>query len=415
MNKASVVRRGRRWPPLVSVGAVAAGAAMLVGTLAPVAVSAQSPPSSAPSAVAEATDWRQVDAGGQHTCGIRASGRLYCWGRDDQGQLGNGPGSASTSTPGAVAGGATNWTAVSAGFSHTCALRTSGALYCWGNDAFGALGNGGQNLDAASPTPVAGGHTDWVSVSAGQGTTCARRAGGSLWCWGSDSKGTVGDGGGLVDRGTPVGVAGTNTGWTSVSVGGGHACGRRSTGRLYCWGLDAYGEVGDGPGDGGQNHPSPVAVGPRTDWASVTAGGAHTCGRTTLGELWCWGIDTFGQLGNGGTNTTATSPTRVGSATDWANPNAGPAHTCARKQTGRLYCWGSDANGQVGDGPPRAEGVASPVPVAGGHQDWSAPAVDGYHVCARRGGSLYCWGDNQWGQLGRTGSSTVNAPAVVTR
>src|SRR5262245_44966447 len=181
------------------------------------------------------SDWVQVSAGTHHACGIRTTGRLYCWGSDNFGQLGNGAPTALQPTPIQVAGGATNWTQVSAGGLHTCARRSTGRLFCWGFDGFGQLGNGPTAGEQPTPVQVAGGFTDWTQVSAGSVHTCGRRSTGRLYCWGSDTFGQLGDGGTDADQPAPTLVAGGATNWTNVSAGGQHTCALRSTRRLWCW------------------------------------------------------------------------------------------------------------------------------------------------------------------------------------
>ena len=147
----------------------------------------------------------------------------------------------------------------------------------------------------------------------------------------------------------PALVAGGATNWTSVSAGNSTACGRRSTGRIYCWGADNNGQLGNGGTNTTQDHPSLVAGG-ATNWTAVSAG-YHSCGRRTTGQLFCWGYDGTGELGDGGTNTNQSEPVEVaGAATDWAAVTTGTLHTCARKSTGQLFCWGSDVYGRLGDG-----------------------------------------------------------------
>jgi len=267
-------------------------------------------------------DWRSVSAGRHHTCGIRTSGRLYCWGDDLQGQLGNGPGSASSS-PVEVVGAHTDWTRVSAGGDHTCARRSSGRLYCWGYDSHGQLGDDGTNTAQPAPVEVTGALTTWATVSAGENHTCARRTTGRLYCWGNDGSGQVGNGGLPNEHDTPQPVAGNVTTWTTVATGDFHTCALRSNRRLYCWGADdPFGQLGNDAALVSQ--PTPVQVaGNRTDWVSVSAGGNHTCARRTTNRLFCWGNDSFGQLGNGAATGVRPTPVATGTATDWTAVTAG--------------------------------------------------------------------------------------------
>lgn len=150
--------------------------------------------------------WRRVDAGRLHTCGIRTDGRLYCWGWDRHGQLGDGGTNTDQPTPVQVAGNRTDWATVAAGSYHTCARRTNGRLFCWGRDAAGQLGDGGTNTRQPAPVQVAGNRTDWGAVTAGNSHTCARRTTGRLFCWGDDGDGQLGDGGTNTSQPSPVEV-----------------------------------------------------------------------------------------------------------------------------------------------------------------------------------------------------------------
>ncbi len=351
-------------------------------------------------AEAGSSDWRQVSAGGVHTCGIRRSGRLYCWGYDAVGQLGNGGANSDASTPVQVAGGGTNWASVSAGSVHTCARKTDGRLYCWGYDGNGRLGNGGANSDASTPVQVAGGASNWATVSAGDEHTCARKTNGRLFCWGKDVYGQLGNGGANADRTTPAQVAGGATNWASVSAGFNHTCARKTNGRLFCWGYDNNGQLGNGGANADRTTPAQVAGG-ATNWASVSAGGAHTCARKTNRRLFRWGWDGNGQLGDNATLGDRTTPAQVaGGATNWRTVDGGGAHTCGRKTNGRLYCWGSDLFGQLGDNAAIGD-RATPVQVAGGATDWRIVDAGGGHTCARTStGRLFCWGGDVNGQVG---------------
>ncbi len=178
-----------------------------------------------------AIDWVAVTAGVRHTCARKATGRLDCWGSDGSGQLGNGAGS-STSQPAPVevSGGATDWAAVAVGGSHTCARKTSGRLYCWGLDESGQVGNGhsATNHNPSAPVQVFGGATDWAAVAAGGSHTCARKTSGRFYCWGYDRLGQVGDGAPFRQREMPVEVFGGATDWSAVTAGLNHTCARKT-------------------------------------------------------------------------------------------------------------------------------------------------------------------------------------------
>lgn len=374
-----------------------------------------------PAAEGEPGAWRRVSAGTSHTCAIRLSRRLYCWGSDRYGQLGDGGTNVNQADPVEVAGGG-EWAAVSAGGtsphgaeeateSHTCAIKTTGQLYCWGDDTYGQLGHGGPNVNQVEPVEVDGGGTDWASVTTGGYHTCALKDSGRLYCWGSDGSGRLGNGGTDTDENQPVEVEapiGSATNWVAVSAGESHSCALRTRGRLYCWGSDGSGELGDGFPEVSQ--PAPVQVGVATTWAAVTTGAGHTCATKTNGRLYCWGWGDRGQLGNGG-HTNQYTPTQVGVATNWSAVEGGFAHTCGRKSNGRLFCWGSDDSGELGDGMPLAL-QTTPVPVVGG-TNWGGIAAGGAHTCAlKTNRRLLCWGGGGSGQLG-IGVTTTSQPTPV--
>lgn len=392
---------------------IAAGAIVLMslGLVVPVASATAGP---SPEGT---TDWLKLSTGlgGSHVCGIRTTHELYCWGTDAYDVLGNGPGQTDQTTPLEVGGTSRTWKAVSTGFAHTCAITVDGHLFCWGWDFYGQLGDGPGSTNQNVPTEVSGAEGDWASVSAGQYHTCARKTTGHLFCWGRDSQGAVGDDGSPTDRFVPTEVAGGLSTWASVSAGYDFTCARRTDRRVLCWGNDAQDQVGDGPTLGSKYTPVLVAGG-ITDWTSVSAGGAHACARRATGRIYCWGKDGSGRLGDGGANTNRNAPTPVaGGITDWASVSAGYDHTCARRATGRLYCWGEDGVGAVGDGAGGTDRT-SPREVSGASTNWSGTFVASNNVsCARRTDKrLYCWGFGGLFMLGNASTSNRFAPVEVS-
>lgn len=156
---------------------------------------------------------------------------------------------------------------------------------------------------------MAGNHADWTAVSTGGYHVCGRRSNARLYCWGDDLDGAVGDGGAGVDRASPVLVAGGFVNWVSVSAGLTHTCARRGNGRLYCWGSDGYGQAGTGANDGIDNPTPTLVVGGATDWSTATIGNLHVCGRRANNRIYCWGYGFFGQRGDGQSGSSAGQPT----------------------------------------------------------------------------------------------------------
>lgn len=300
-----------------------------------------------------------VDAGDNHTCGIDMGGTLYCWGSNAFGQLGVPElGTGGTATPVKVGNGL--WRDVSAGGAHTCAVSRSGSLFCWGANHSKQTGRFSGPVAIVEPSLVALG--DWISVSAGQSHTCAINrdvSGERLYCWGSNLDGRLGNGstsgnGSLVD---PIGP----NDWRSVSAGV-HTCGIRNGGELYCWGSNSHGQLGNGTT---VNASVPTRVGSSRDWREVDVGERHTCGIRTNNTLRCWGRNANGQVGDG-TFTDRKTPTLVAGGGAWEMVRLGGSHTCAiRLEDSRAMCWGAGAFGARGDGTNFDRNV--PVPVQTEH------------------------------------------------
>ena len=259
------------------------------------------------------------------------------------------------------------WAHIAAGEYHACGIRTGGTLWCWGWNVFGQLGLGNQtNQDrpqqVTTPAP-----RRWASVTAGFGHTCATRTGGTLWCWGFNALGQLGLGNHTdQDRPQQVTTPGRG-GWASVTAGGGHTCATRTGGTLWCWGFNVYGQLGIG-NTTGQDLPQQVTTPTPGGWASVAAGDRHTCATLISGKLWCWGGNGYGQLGIG-SDVEQDLPRQVTTPAPrgWASLTAGSFHTCATRTGGTLWCWGWNVFGQLGlgnhteqDRPRQVSGCAHP-------------------------------------------------------
>jgi alpha-tubulin suppressor-like RCC1 family protein len=260
----------------------------------------------------------------------------------------------SLNEPGHQEGSIFTDTTVSAGGKHTCAILDDGSLKCWGDDHRGQLGDGGSNIAKDTPVSVSlGTGRTAVAVSAGDEHTCAILDDGSLKCWGLDNEGQLGDGGSNTNKNTPVSVSlGTGRTAVAVSAGDAHTCAILDDGSLNCWGPDGYGQLGDGGSNTNKNTPVSVSLGTGRTAVAVSAGFAHTCTILDDGSLKCWGLDNYGQLGDGGTNTNKNTPVSVSLGTG-RTAVAVSAHwhnTCAILDDGSLKCWGFDSHGQLGDG-----------------------------------------------------------------
>jgi alpha-tubulin suppressor-like RCC1 family protein len=346
-------------------------------------------------------NWNTVTSGDTNVCAIRDSstaaptvtGGLWCWGGNDYGQVGDG--TFNTELLPIRIGSASNWNAVDAGNSHTCGIR-AGSLYCWGAGADYRTGLGSIE-DTTVPTQV-GTDADWSKVSAGYRASCGIRAPGTLWCWGANTQGQLG----TPSYRTAPGAAPTVSDVAQVSTGHGASCAVKTTGTLWCWGSNATGLLSDGTYLDSQ---VPVQIGIATNWSSVTVGGqmddfgvpsSFACAIRTTGTLWCWGDDTFGQLGINSTSPVDT-PTQVGALTTWTAVSAGAATVCGIAG-GTLTCWGAGGSGQIGNNDVLNKLV--PTAVSGGGT-WTSVSVGDQQVCAvKSDASLWCWGANNVGQLG---------------
>jgi alpha-tubulin suppressor-like RCC1 family protein len=332
-------------------------------------------------------DWASVAAGNYYSTAVRRDGALWAWGQNDVGQLGDGT-SAARNAPVQV-GSRSDWVSVAAGQSHTVAARRDGTLWAWGNNPCGELGDG-SNAPRYSPVQVVA-RTEWSHVSAGHYFTVAVGRNGSLWAWGRNQVGQLGDGTGT-DRNAPDPIG---AGWRSVSGGNGHTVALRWDGTLWAWGSNYNGQLGDGITVG--RSLLPVSVGPYADWESVSAGGDHTVGIRRDGTLWAWGANYRGQLG-AGTTTDSPTPLRIGPYSDWESVSAGIYYTVGIRRDGTLWAWGYNPNGQLGDGTRISSNSPSQV---GTSTAWLAVSAGGVHtVAVRHDGTLWAWGDSSQLQLG---------------
>lgn len=346
-------------------------------------------------------EWRVKTAG---------SAGLYCWGSDSYGQLGNGAGSSSDAPVQIDA--REEWERVSTGNFYSCGIK-GGELFCWGRDDTGQQGNGsGSTADIISPEKV-GADGGWSAISAGFEHVCGIKYG-ALYCWGSDGSGQIGNGASSGNVEAPEQI-GTETTWSHIAAGGmatlgAHSCGI-SGGKLYCWGSDSAGQIGNGAGTG--NVLAPEQIGMDATWQDVAVGGRHSCG-VNAGKLFCWGDDSMGQIGDGSPATARNAPVQIGTDTTWSRVSLGQYISCGIN-AGTLFCWGDDRYGQVGNGSGSSANVYAPEQI-GTDTSWSDvdTSDDYFHTCGVSGGKLHCWGyDNYW-QLGNgPGSATVHEPGQI--
>ncbi len=356
----------------------------------------------------QGVSFTQVSAGGNHTCGVTATGGAECWGSNTFGQLGDGT-TINSSKPVGVSGMGSSVASISAGTNHTCAVMVSGEARCWGSNTSGQIGNGDTDVESGQLTPVT--VTDMssgvASISAGANHTCAITTSGEAKCWGSNDLGQIGDGSSS-PRLTPVSVTGLPTGVTSISAGSTHSCAVMAE-AAKCWGYNNRGQLGDGTTSLSTTPVNVNGLGERV--SSISVGGSHSCA-VIDGAARCWGLNDHGQLGDG-TQSDGWIPSPVlGLGSGVASISAGGATSCALTTTGQTKCWGDNFLGQLGDGLPFDS--SEPVePMYLGSQV-SSVSAGGNHTCVvAEHDLLRCWGSNGSGQLGDATLANRLSPVYV--
>lgn len=332
----------------------------------------------------------QLALGSDHTCALRRSnGNVYCWGYNGFGELGGG----SATVP--VNLGIATVDLSSRAYT-TCAVATDGTVRCWGYNDSGQVGD--NSIGGSRVPSLVMGMSGAVQIAVSRSHACARRNDGSMRCWGGNTSGQLGDGTMISKLAAISDVMGL-TGVARVTTGG-NTCAHNAAGMGWCWGDNTHGQLGDGTTNSALvPKPMPVTNVRRTGPASFSVppvSGAYTCAIVGTGEVWCWGDNAFGQLGNG-TMTDSPSPVQATGITNAVELTMGRWHVCALLATGRVSCWGRNLYGEAGDG------TASPrsTPADVGLADVLAVGAGGFHSCAlNQANELYCWGLNSSGQLG---------------
>jgi alpha-tubulin suppressor-like RCC1 family protein len=331
----------------------------------------------------------------------------WAWGNNVDGQLGDND-TTNRSSPVSVVGGFSDWISASASY-HSLGVRANGSLWAWGRNSFGQLGDD-TITDRSSPVSVVGGFSDWVSASAGGSHSLGVRANGSLWAWGNNGQGRLGDDT-ITSRSSPVSVVGGFSDWISASAAGGsHSLGVRANGSLWAWGVNSGGQLGDNTIT---SRTSPVSVvGGFSDWISASAGGGHNLGVRANGSLWAWGSNSDGRLGDNSTTSRLSPVSVVGGFSDWISASAGGSHSLGVRANGTVWTWGSNSIGRLGDN--TLVSRSSPVSVVGGFTDWISASGGGNHsVAVRANGTVWAWGDNFRGGLGAGTTTTRSSPVSV--
>ena len=318
---------------------------------------------------------RTSSSNSEHTMALKTDGTVWTWGCNGDGRLGDNS-TTTRSSPVTTAGGGTTWCQISAGYRHSAAVKTDGTLWTWGRNTVGQLGDG-TTVIKSSPVTTAGDDATWRQVSGGRYHTAAVKTDGTLWTWGFNSTGQLGDNS-TVARSSPVTTAGGGTTWCQVSGGRYHTAGVKTDGTLWTWGFNSTGQLGTGTT---VNRSSPgTTAGGGTTWCQVSGGNLHMAAIKTDGTLWTWGAGTNGRLGNGDISNRSSPVTTIGGGTTWCQVSAGAASTAAVKTDGTLWTWGSNASGALGIGSTTSSN--SPVLVFGDKNTWCQVSIGAYSTSA---------------------------------
>lgn len=345
-----------------------------------------------------------ISAGAVHSCAIKSDGKTHCWGDNSFKQLGDNSVAEFRALPGPVTQGTLSFVAI-AGYHHSCALTASGAMYCWGGNSQGQIGDG---TTTQQPTPVpGGGGIEFTSIAIAQSRTCGIAKTGVTYCWGINEYGQTGDS--TTSRSLSPQTVKGGLSFEKITVGPWHTCALTSGGAAYCWGRNSVGQLGDGSTinfTAANDRSTPVPVVGGQSFKGIAAGTDFTCALTTAGKLYCWG-----GAGVGLTNHSST-PLAVSPDLTFDSLEAGTNYACALTATGAAYCWGYNQRGELGDG--STTNRTTPVAVTGGIAFSSLSAGAGHTCGISTSGVAYCWGYNLWGQVGDGTAINRSSPVRVS-
>lgn len=361
--------------------------------------------------------YSMVTTGGNHTCALATTGQVYCWGEGTHGEVGDGTLSNRT-TPTLIDASAA-FKSVSAGTEHTCALAVDASAFCWGSNEFFQLGSTGSA--AASPRQVSG-NLRFATISAGGSHTCAIGADSLAYCWGFNRYGQLGNGT-LTSSGQPAAVSG-GLKFRAVSAGVNHTCAITVAGILYCWGSNETGQLG--LGTDAPNAAVPTIAKSPVPFITIDAGETHTCGVAQANRFYCWGSNEHGELGDGAAFQAglpaATAPKVLVLQYSYGRSiSAGPHVTCAIDLTySNGACWGRGEDGQLGNGATSDQYIPQTIfmqPASRhGYDNLRFTMISAHgarHACGIADQSVFCWGTGDFGQLGAIGAGFANNPVRV--
>ncbi len=315
-------------------------------------------------------DWKMISSGDNHSIAIKEDGSLWAWGFNESGQLGNGT-LINRNTPIKI-GNQKDWAYVSAGANHNVAIKVDGSIYAWGNNEYGQLGLGNQN-NVSNPTKI-GTQTDWKTVQCGGYHTLALKNDGTLWAWGDNEFGQLGDGS-FEFKTTPLKIGNEN--WSSISAGFQHSLAIKNNGTLWGWGDNDYFQLGIE--DNSVYYATPFQVGTNSNWKAISAGAWHSMALDNQDDLWTWGDNEFGQIGNKSTGIRET-PLKLNTSNKWQQVETGTWNSYAIDQDGYLWIWGDNEFFQLGEA---STDFYSTEPLKiNSSNNWNFVSAGEYHIIA---------------------------------
>ena len=320
--------------------------------------------------IAAGTNWKYVCTGQRGASAIKTDGTLWLWGLNNYGQLGNNTRTNYSSPIQTIAAG-TNWKLVSNGYYHIAAIKTDGTLWLWGRNNHGQLGNN-NTTNQSSPVQTVAGGTNWKLVACGGYHTAAIKTDGTLWGWGLNDIGQLGNNSTVIKYSSPVQTVSGGTNWRFVTCGYTHTAAIKTDGTLWLWGQ------GQSLGNNMLTHmSSPVqTVAAGNNWKQVACGKYFSAAIKTDGTLWTWGDNQYGQIGDN-TSISNSSPVQtIAAGTNWKQVTCGSYHVTSIKTDGTLWLWGGNTAGCLGINNTSITKVSSPVQTVSGGTNWKSIAYN---------------------------------------
>jgi len=387
---------------------------------------------------------QMISAGNNHTCGIsfqalryscsplpgglsicgwvESGGEAQCWGSNTYGKLGDGT-TENKSSPTTVSGLEPGARAIATGVNHTCAITAEGAAVCWGRNNYGQLGIGSTDTKQ-TPTQVSGLTSGVRAITAGDYHSCAITSTGAVRCWGLGTSGELGNGASNSSN-IPVATSVVTSGVQAIAAGASHTCAITSANAVRCWGKGDYGALGNNNG-GASNSPVQVLLPAGATPTEISAGDGYACASRYARDTYCWGNNANGQLGNGETSHSLV-PVKADVSLVWLEDythsiSCGTAHACVLQRmvtADHLWCWGSNASATFGNG--NTTSSTKPIRVDLPTTVFPSAAKDlvmsrgSSHVCALSVADkrLACWGNNGSGRLGDGTTTNRQTPVRI--